>query len=42
MKKAGQEIARIEGELYSADELLSMYFGRLVEPAEGQMFVAHA
>lgn len=39
MKKHGEEIARDEGELVSADELLTRYYGREVMPDEAQSFI---
>ena len=39
MKKEGEEVVEIGGELYSADELLTMLLGQEIEEAEGQEFV---
>lgn len=39
MKKHGEVIGRDEGELVSADELLTQYYGREVMPDEAQSFI---
>jgi len=40
MKKHGQEQVTLFGELFSADELLTMFYGRRIKPSEGQEFIA--
>jgi hypothetical protein len=39
MKKTGEELALIGGELFSADELLSFLIGREITESEAQDFI---
>lgn len=39
MKKQHQELVSVEGELFSADELLTRFYGREVSEEAGQKFV---
>lgn len=40
MKKTGESLMSISGELFSADELLTMLFGRAVSELEGERFIS--
>jgi len=39
MKRRGFEQIEILGELFSTDELLTMFYGRRILPSEGQDFI---
>lgn len=41
MKRTGECIAKIEGELVTADELLTQFYSRPVSEEEGQRFITH-
>lgn len=41
MRKTGQELISISGELYSADELLSQLQGRRITEDVGHEFILH-
>lgn len=41
MKRNHSNLISIEGELYSADELLTMWAGRPISEEEGKDFITH-